>query len=651
MSRIRVVVIGLLGLMLLAASGSAFTVEAQLRDRLKRAAQRAAEREVTRQIDRTVTGMVRCALNDPSCIEEAKKNGDSVELTDEDGNVLTDANGNPISDPDYAESSRRKPGEGAWANYDFVPGERALFTEDYTADNVGDFPRRLEFITGNMEIVDDSGLRVIRATAGSSFAIPLGETLPERFTIEVPVHWGHTSLSMRVLFTEVEGKRVAPRQLGWYTAPHLYVRSVETGIEDIQDDSPTSLTAAPQVKDGWAVIRLMADGEHVKVYVNEKRVANVPQVELGRASKIWFSLRDASPEWPMFVGPIAVAAGGRDLYQRLEAEGSVTTRGILFDTDSDRLRPESTPTLEEIGGMLRDHPDLRLRITGHTDSQGNDDYNLNLSEQRARAVKAYLQDEFDIDSDRLETVGKGESEPVDSNDTAEGRASNRRVELTDLRSGSGEASGPSDSNSPSVAASSADLGAPASAPRGGAEDGATRRGSIVTGPAIGYLELPGVERIDVPAAAAGATRDDVLDPAMDGHLTPSAAWIEGQNRLVVVAARERGPANAQPWVHMDLSFRPDGQGKATIHPTSVGIAYHEPTTSRYPPRLQLPVTAVTVERVAQAADGTWSVHFSFDGTATRVVTSDSGRARAAGEAPMSGMLRLDGIPVVANREE
>ncbi|MEJ2238348.1 MAG: OmpA family protein [Gemmatimonadales bacterium] len=115
-------------------------------------------------------------------------------------------------------------------------------------------------------------------------------------------------------------------------------------------------------------------------------------------------------------------------------DGRVATQGILFGSGSDRIRPESTPTLKEIGTMLEEHPELRLSIEGHTDSDGDDAFNQDLSERRAAAVKAYLVEQFAIDDARLETAGFGESNPVAGNDTAEGKQQNRRVELVQLGS-------------------------------------------------------------------------------------------------------------------------------------------------------------------------------------------------------------------------
>jgi outer membrane protein OmpA-like peptidoglycan-associated protein len=125
-------------------------------------------------------------------------------------------------------------------------------------------------------------------------------------------------------------------------------------------------------------------------------------------------------------------AGGRKLYDAIDADGRVATQGILFATASDRLRPESTPTLTEIVKMMGEHGDLRLRIEGHTDSVGDDAANQSLSDRRAAAVKAYLI-EHGVDAGRLESAGMGETKPVAGNDTPEGRQTNRRVELVKLQ--------------------------------------------------------------------------------------------------------------------------------------------------------------------------------------------------------------------------
>jgi outer membrane protein OmpA-like peptidoglycan-associated protein len=102
---------------------------------------------------------------------------------------------------------------------------------------------------------------------------------------------------------------------------------------------------------------------------------------------------------------------------------------LFFDFNSDRIREESEPTLREIAEVLRRNPDWVLAVEGHTDDVASDGYNLDLSTRRAASVKGALGEQFGIAGARLTSTGLGESRPRDRNDTLEGRARNRRVEL------------------------------------------------------------------------------------------------------------------------------------------------------------------------------------------------------------------------------
>jgi hypothetical protein len=104
--------------------------------------------------------------------------------------------------------------------------------------------------------------------------------------------------------------------------------------------------------------------------------------------------------------------------------------GIYFDYNSDKIKNESEPVLNEIAQALKNNPNWKLAVDGHTDSIGGDAYNLDLSKRRAASVKQALVARFQINGDRLVTDGFGLRRPVDRNDTLEGRARNRRVELT-----------------------------------------------------------------------------------------------------------------------------------------------------------------------------------------------------------------------------
>lgn len=385
------------------------TADAQILNRVRRAAERAAERETERQVDKAVTETIRCAVGDSACADRARREGKQVEVVDSSGNVVSA----PSADADGSAAE-----SVPFVNFDFVPGERVLFADDYSRDNVGDFPRRLEFMQGNMEIAEWRGSRWVRGTSWPSrFAIVLPEVLSQKFTVEMDLVPGRSGLYAKVEFDERPDQWVAVRQFGG----------------DIRGGIATSGTMVaegetPHPRGDPITLRIMADGAYTKVYANGTRIANVPNSRIGRTDRIVVEL-PANADEPGYVGAVRVAAGGRDLYDVLNAEGRVATQGVFFDTGSDRIRPESAPTLKEIGDMLRQHGSLELVIEGHTDNVGDAAFNLGLSERRAAAVKAYLESEFGIAPGRLQASGFGVTKPAASNDTPEGRQQNRRVEL------------------------------------------------------------------------------------------------------------------------------------------------------------------------------------------------------------------------------
>jgi outer membrane protein OmpA-like peptidoglycan-associated protein len=172
----------------------------------------------------------------------------------------------------------------------------------------------------------------------------------------------------------------------------------------------------------------MVDGGYVKAYVNEQRIGQLNGLTIARPNKIELDIPSADQNGTL-ITDIRIAAGGRKLWDALSTSGRAVTHGILFATGSAQLRPQSTPTLKEIGDLLTQHPDLRLTIEGHTDAVGDAAANQTLSEQRAASVKAFLVSTYGVSADRLQTKGFGATKPVAPNTTPEGRQQNRRVEL------------------------------------------------------------------------------------------------------------------------------------------------------------------------------------------------------------------------------
>ena len=113
-------------------------------------------------------------------------------------------------------------------------------------------------------------------------------------------------------------------------------------------------------------------------------------------------------------------------------EGKLITYGIYFDVNKDEVKPESYGTLRDIATILNEVPDVKVKIVGHTDSDGADAANLDLSKRRAASVKAELASSFGVNGDRLVTDGMGENQPVAPNDSPVNKALNRRVEFIKL---------------------------------------------------------------------------------------------------------------------------------------------------------------------------------------------------------------------------
>ena len=115
-----------------------------------------------------------------------------------------------------------------------------------------------------------------------------------------------------------------------------------------------------------------------------------------------------------------------------EVGAVIELENIFFEFDKADLLPESKKELQELADLLFDYPHMEIEISGHTDNIGKDDYNQKLSEARAKAVVDFL-DKSDIDTKRMTYKGYGSTQPIDTNDTEEGQANNRRVEFRILK--------------------------------------------------------------------------------------------------------------------------------------------------------------------------------------------------------------------------
>jgi len=331
------------------------------------------------------------------------------------------------SDGSVAPTARRE-----WANYDFVPGARTIFFTDFTEDQVGNFPKRLTFKNGSMEVVElDGGQRALKASSYSQLLIPLPEALPQKFTVELDVI-NRDSRGVAANTFEITGGGALNdtkfTRVGW---GHNGLDVLGGGVEGMtvmaKDADVQRYVGHP------ASFRILGDGEALKLYADEKRIANIPNggFQRGRTLVLYLQGRDDEKE-AVYVTRIRVAESNRDIYDELSEKGRWSTQGILFESGKSDLKPESTPTLKSIAAALKAHPDLKVEIGGHTDNVGSAASNMTLSQARADAVKAALTSDYGVSADQMTAKGFGDTKPVTKNTTPEGRANNRRVEIVKL---------------------------------------------------------------------------------------------------------------------------------------------------------------------------------------------------------------------------
>ncbi len=314
-----------------------------------------------------------------------------------------------------------------YTKYDFVPGDKVIFYDDMKNDEEGEFPYRWNLDKGVFEVARlGKELWIMCTDAGTIRPKVQDAPLPPKYTAELQIYDNGPEVSGHwyyIYWVDGDGNNIAEFWLGHGQSTHL----------KIYGESKADKNLPERLSKGIHTMRVMATTQSIKCYVDQERVANVPQVE--GFSPVGFRIYAdpyIEPGNPMLFRGFRFAEGGKSMKQQLDEEGKIVTHGILFDPDSYTIKGESFKTLQEIGQLFQDVPELRLSIEGHTDSDGTDEHNMTLSQNRANSVRDYLKATYNVAADRLETKGWGESKPIDTNDSPEGKANNRRVELIKL---------------------------------------------------------------------------------------------------------------------------------------------------------------------------------------------------------------------------
>ncbi len=340
--------------------------------------------------------------------------------------------------------------------FDFVPGDKIVLVEDFTKDNIGDFPDKWN-TNGSGEIVHLNKVegRYLETRKETLFYPEWLKSLPENFTLECDVvctdDYNYYSESFIIGFTSC--KNISK---DWRSFGRFGNMGTESGVEIHID--PTNAGGgqgesmfysaykgketlkntidqnqfATKTENTKVHVSIWRQKQRVRVYLNDKKIWDIPKAIESDVimSSIYFRNNGANNEKDAYyLGNVRVAVGAPDTRNKLITEGKFSTSGILFDVNSDKIKAESYGVLKDIANVLNENTDINVKIIGHTDSDGDDTQNLELSKKRAAAVKNSLIKDFSVSSSRLITDGKGEAEPIAKNDSPENKAQNRRVEF------------------------------------------------------------------------------------------------------------------------------------------------------------------------------------------------------------------------------
>jgi outer membrane protein OmpA-like peptidoglycan-associated protein len=333
----------------------------------------------------------------------------------------------------------------SYSKYDFVPGEKVIFYEDFSQDAVGDFPA-LWNTNGSAEVVTTNlfpGNWLQFKGRGAVWTDQLLD-LPDNYTIEydiIPIKGeegrmaGYDFRLIQAINEKSYDTGAVPGKAGYFFGCEYFGRpgyrsyisgpdGEGLGLSGFKDDNNLY-----QKENQKYHISIWVQKSRVRLYQNETKLFDLPKafpVSWVKMDRIRFE------EGAGLVSNIRIAVGAPDTRNKLMTEGKLVTYGIYFDVNKDVVKPESYGTLKEIATILNEVPDVKVKIVGHTDADGADDMNLDLSKRRAASVKAELAKSFGVKADRLETDGMGESQPVAPNDTPVNKALNRRVEFIKL---------------------------------------------------------------------------------------------------------------------------------------------------------------------------------------------------------------------------
>lgn len=424
-----------------------------LKDRVKQRAIDKKNQKINTAADNAVDSVFSKTEKKAGDVVKGKADSTKNKSKTTTNDILKSDGGENAGSSVVGEVNAQTPEMAVYRKFDFVPGEKILVIEDFSQDALGDFPDKWNTNSGGEIVTIDGKEGKWLMIQNKGLFIPEFITsLPENFTFEfdlicnkefdfysTPLFFDIASLKSQAEYTVWKQYSYENRN-GVEFRFHPMYASKKSGFSEFKVYENGKETSKNQINTGQfhsptinhVKISVWRQKQRVRIYMNEEKIWDIPKAlnATMQYNSIIFGLansRTTSDRY--YLGNLKLAVGAPDTRNKLVTEGKFITRGILFDVNKDVIKPESYGALKDIASVLKENPEVKVKIVGHTDADGDDKTNLELSKRRALAVKNSLANEFGIDASRMETDGKGEAEPADKTATPEGKANNRRVEF------------------------------------------------------------------------------------------------------------------------------------------------------------------------------------------------------------------------------
>ncbi len=439
----KLLLTGLLPIFTCIASFSQFDIGRRIEEEARSRADQRIDEGIDRAFDAAEEGIINAVENEEEASEENEASTGNDDSDDRSsGSKNPNATAGQSTSPAGATAQARQTSEvtlSTYSRFDFIPGEKVFFFEDFSQDELADFPALWN--TDGSGAVTTTNLypgKWFRMEPRASYMPEMSIPLSKNFTFEfdlIFIAGEETGINEFYvnLFKQEPGYRIGEYldnhveiyMLQAYSSAYSYVDQDLYG-EGTQDFDIEAY------KNKVAHVSLWVQNQRLRLYIDQTKVLDLPRLVPADAAYDRIQFRLGGNDQDVLISNLRGAYGLPDNRSKLLTEGKLVTYGITFDTNSDKVKPTSFSTLKEIATIMNENAGLRIKIVGHTDSDGDAASNLDLSKRRAASVRNVLSSEFGISASRMETDGKGETEPISSNNTAEGKASNRRVELIKL---------------------------------------------------------------------------------------------------------------------------------------------------------------------------------------------------------------------------